>query len=401
MPQPLRITLLVFAGLGILGLFTYAFVCAMKRSDDPARLGVKWIVTLVVVAGLSWNTFHQMKQGGGSFVGGAVTGAVIVFPWLAAAILFSLMWTSSIGGMLFRPLLSAFDGGEEEIEPAPLYSIAESLRRRGKFREAIYAIQEQLQKFPRDFTGQMMLAEIYAENLNDLQAAELTIHRLCEEKGHAPPSVAFALNSLADWQLKYAQDVEAATASMKKIIDLLPDSEFARAASNRIAHFSNRDQLVHGREPEKIRMKHGVEYLGLLRDQSHLKPKEKGFKDEAAELVAHLDAHPLDNEARERLAIIYARDYGRLDFATEQLEQLVALPGESPKHVARWLNLLADLQVHCTNDTKLAEQTLQRIVELFPNQSQAELAQQRLAVLGLELKHYEKGRTVKFGSGSG
>lgn len=400
MPQPLRITLLVFASLGIVGLITYAFFRTFRKSEDPIRLAVKWIVTLVIIAGLFWNTHRLTKAGAGSFVDGAVTAALIIFPCLAAAILFSVMWTSSLGQFLFGPLLAAFDGGNEELEPAPLYSIAESLRRRGKFREAIHTIQEQLQKFPRDFTGQMMVAEIHAENLNDLQAAEVTIHRLCEQKDHSPASLVFALNSLADWQLKYAQDVDAATVAMDKIISLLPDSEFARAASNRIAHFSSREQLIHAREPETIRMKHGVEYLGLLKDQSHLMPKEKAFKDEAAELVAHLDSHPLDNEARERLAIIYARDYQRLDLATEQLEQFIALPGESPKHVARWLNLLADLQVHCTNNTQLAEQTLQRIIELFPNQSQAELAQQRIAVLALELKHYEKSRVVKFGSGS-
>lgn len=392
MPQPLRITLLVFASLGFLGLVAYTFIRALKRSHDPVRLGVKWLFTLVLTGGLFWFAKDGVKSEAGAFA--------VPFACVIVAVILTPLWAPDIGRALAHPITSMFDGGDEELEPAPLYSIAESLRRRGKFREAVYAIQEQLQKFPRDFKGQMMLAEIHAENLNDLPAAELTVHRLCEQKTHAPPSVAFALNSLADWQLKYAQDVDAATASMEKILALLPDSEFARAAANRIAHFSNREQFVHAREPEIIRMKHGVEYLGLLKDQSHLMPKEKGFKDEAAELVAHLDSHPLDNEARERLAIIYARDYGRLDFATEQLEQLIALPGESPKHVARWLHLLADLQVHCTNDIQMAEHTLQRIVELFPNQSQGELAQQRLTVLALELKHYEKSRVVKFSSSS-
>ncbi len=90
----------------------------------------------------------------------------------------------------------------------------------------------------------------------------------------------------------------------------------------------------------------------------------------------------MDHEARERLAIIYAREYGRLDFATEQIEQLVAMPGESPKHVARWLNFLADLQIEMTGKTELAEATLRRIVDLFPNQSQSQMALARITSLG-------------------
>jgi outer membrane protein assembly factor BamD (BamD/ComL family) len=252
-----------------------------------------------------------------------------------------------------------------------------------------------LQKFPNDFTGQTMLAEIQAENLNDVQAAEITIHRLCEQK-QSSANVAFALSMLADWQLKYAQDADAAKRALEKIIELLPNTEFERTAANRIAHLASPEALARSHEPERIILKRGVEYLGLMKDQSRLLPKEKPMGEEAAELVAHLDAHPLDHEARERLAVIYAQNYGRLDLATEQLEQLIALPGESPKHVARWLNLLADLQIQSTNDTQLAEQTLRRIIELFPKQSFGQMAENRIASLGLELKRYEHSRVVKF-----
>ena len=245
----------------------------------------------------------------------------------------------------------------------------------------------------------MLLAEIQAENLQDLTAAELTIHRLCEQPGHAPASLAFALGSLADWQMKYAQDSAAARAALEKIIVLFPETEFARSAGQRIAHLASPETLVRQHGGETIVLKPGVEYLGLLKDQSHLLPQEKPLPQEAVELAAHLDAHPLDHEARERLAVIYARHYERLDFATAQLEQLIALPGESPKHVARWLNLLADLQVEATGKTELADETLRRIVDLFPNHSHAALAEQRLASLGLELNRYKTSRIVKFGPG--
>ena len=370
MPQPLRIALIAFALLGIAVFVGSLFLRAFKQSENPVRLAVRWVFTVLIAAVLYTIAAKVLKGSTSSFVGGAVQAGMVVISCLVGGIILSIMWAPSLGQILISPLTSMFDGGSEELEPAPLYSTAEGLRRRGKFREAIYAIQEQLQKFPNNFTGH-----------------------------HAPASLVFALNSLADWHLRFAQDAEAARAALEKIIALLPDTEFERAAANRIAHLGSRSVLLQSHEPDKLTLKPGVEYLGLLKDQSHLMPKEKPLEDEAEQLAAHLATHPLDHEARERLAIIYARHYRQLELATQQIEQLVALPGESPKHVARWLNLLADLQIEVTNKTDLAEQTLRRIVVLFPNQAPADLAGLRLSSLPLELKHYEKTRVVKFAPG--
>jgi len=387
MPQPLRIALMLLAAAGVLGLIGFLFWRALRRSDEPVRLIVKWLVTFLIVG---WLVYEARRAQGIDRLW------VLILVALPSAVVLIFLWGRSIAGLVARPFENMFMGGDEEPDPQPLYSIADALRRRDRFREAIYAVQEQLNKFPNDFTGQMMLAEIQAENLNELPSAEITIHHICEQPNHAPASIAFALNTLADWQMKYAQDADAARRTLEKIIERFPDTEFERTAANRIAHLASPEMLAKNREHAPIAMKHGVEYLGLLKDQSHLMPKEGNAKEEAAKLVAHLDAHPMDHEARERLAVIYAQDYGRLDLATEQFEQLIALPDESPKHVARWLNLLADLQIQATNKTELAEQTLRRVIDLFPNHSIAEMAEQRLAAIGLELKRYETTRIVKF-----
>jgi tetratricopeptide (TPR) repeat protein len=390
MPQPLRIALMLFAAAGILGFIGFLFWRSLRRSDEPARLIVKWLITFLIVG---WLVFEARRAQGFDRLW------VLILVALPSAVVMIFLWGRTIAGLAARPFENMFMGGDEEPDPQPLYSIAEALRKRGKYREAVYAVQEQLNKFPTDFTGQMMLAELQAESLDELSAAEITVHRICEQPNHTPANIAYALNTLADWHLKYAQDADAARRALEKIIELHPDTEFERTAANRIAHLATPEMLAKNREPGTIALKHGVEYLGLLKDQSHLMPKERDAKEEAKTLVAHLDAHPMDHEARERLAVIYAQDYGRLDFATDQLEQLIALPGESPKHVARWLNLLADLQIQATNKTEMAEQTLRRIIELFPNHSIAEMAEQRLAAIGLELKRYEKGRVVKFSPG--
>ena len=87
----------------------------------------------------------------------------------------------------------------------------------------------------------------------------------------------------------------------------------------------------------------------------------------AAECVKHLEQHPLDTEAREKLAVIYADHYGRLDLAAGELEQMIAQPNQPGRLVVHWLNLLADLQIRRGAGFEVARQTLQRIVDRDPD----------------------------------
>ena len=66
--------------------------------------------------------------------------------------------------------------------------------------------------------------------------------------------------------------------------------------------------------------------------------------------------------------------------------------------MVHWLNVLADLQVLYSGNYDTVRQTLQRIVDLYPNSPGAEMALSRLNHLKLELKGKEKGQTVALGS---
>ena len=130
----------------------------------------------------------------------------------------------------------------------------------------------------------------------------------------------------------------------------------------------------------------------------------------AADYVKHLEQHPLDSEAREKLAVLYATHYQRLDMATNELEQLINEPNQPPKRVAHWLNLLADLQLRGGADYDTVRPTLEKIIEQFPGLPVAALAQSRLAHLKLEIKGrkeetpgvklgvYEQNIGLKYGS---
>ena len=137
--------------------------------------------------------------------------------------------------------------------------------------------------------------------------------------------------------------------------------------------------------------------IGLLESSEHLRPAEIEPEKLAADYVKHLEQHPLDTEIREKLAILYADHYQRLDLATSELEQLIEEPNQPAKRVAHWLNLLADLQVRHGADYDTVRGTLEKIVERFPDLAVAEMARTRLARLKLELKGHKQRRTVKLG----
>jgi hypothetical protein len=118
----------------------------------------------------------------------------------------------------------------------------------------------------------------------------------------------------------------------------------------------------------------------------------------AAIHVKHLEQHPLDMEVREKLALIYANHFQRLDMATAELVQMINSPNQPPKRVAHWLNLLADLQLKHGAKYEPIRATLQRIVDLFPDTGAAGMAATRMAYLKLELKGKEKSQDVKLGS---
>ena len=356
----------------------------LKRTEEPPKLIFKWVFTTLFVIFCIW-TAGQIGLGG---------PFLIVF----MAVVLSPIWSPHIGEWLAKPLTGLYDGGDREIEPKPYYSIARSLRMKGKFPEAVVEIRKQLNRFPNDMEGAMLLAGIQAEDLKDLPGAEITLRNFCDSHGAPPKQAAAALTQLADWHLKLAQDADAARVALEKIIARFPDTELSLQAAQRIAHLGGAEKIflaAHDRQP--VAVPQGVKNIGLLESSEFLRPVEMEPGKLAAAYVKHLEQHPLDTEVREKLAIIYADHYQRLDLATNELKQLIEYPNQPAKRVAHWLNLLADLQVRLGADYDMVRETLEKVVERFSNSAMAELARARLAHLKLELKGQKETPGVKLG----
>ena len=391
MSQILHIAMGIFWLAAILGLVGWLFIRALKRSADPAVLILKWIVTAVALVfqfTVSVPAFHS----GGS---DAIYGLLLT---LIFGLVMTIIWRHSITDIVANGLASFYDGGTEPPEPKPYYSIALTKRKLYRPLEAIVEIRKQLAQFPNDYEGVHLLAMIQAEDMKDLAGAEMTLNHFGDSPAAPPKQIAAALTQLADWHLKLAQDSDSARAALEKIIAKFPGTDMALAAAQRIAHLGGAEKILlaaHDRQP--VALPEGVKSAGLRDSMRDLIPAETDPAKLAADYVKHLEQHPLDTEAREKLAILYAIHYQRLDLATNELAQLINEPNQPHKHVAHWLNLLADLQIRGGADYDTVRPTLEKIIEQFPGLPVAELAQSRLNRLKLEIKGQKETPGVKLG----
>jgi tetratricopeptide (TPR) repeat protein len=360
-----------------------------KRSSDPAELALRWTLT---IGAITFWVYLGIKTKQAD----PLTTFFYVAMAMVSALLIAWIWAPRIGDIMASPFTRLYDGGDEEPELRPMYSIAVGYRKRGQYDKAILEIRKQLANFPEDFEGWLLLAEIQFKNLNDLPAASETIEHILTFPELAPKNVAFALTQLAEWHLHFGNG-ESARATFERIIERLPDTEQSHVAIQRIAHIASPEHMAEMHEPRVIVVPHSDERVGL-RTTPPPAPVAQTPSQIAQKHIDHLRDHPLDNEAREKLAVLYATDFNRLDLATAELEQLIATPNQTPKNVAHWLNQLADFQIRLTNNADLARQTLQRIIDLYPKSAVAANAAVRISQLKLELNQNTTQRTLKLGS---
>lgn len=357
---------------------------ALKNTEDD-RLISKWIITAVALPAAVWMMIS--------------THPIFGVPFAACCgILLGVIWAPNVAGIFSQPLTSLFDGGNTEVEPAPLYSIAEARRKQGRYAEAVAEVEKQLARFPNDFQGWLLLAQIHAEDLKKLDAAQQAIETFLNQDGHASKNLAHALNRLADWQMKFGESKETIRQTFERIRERFPNTDMAAVAAQRIAHLCNPESQSQVREVRRIAVPHLEENVGLLANFKGIQAPQVEPEEAAAKLVKHLADFPLDYEAREQLALHYAQDYQRMDLAADQLEQLIGHPHQPAKQIIHWLHLLADWQIRFAQDAPAARGALERIVARFPDHAAAQMARSRMRTLNLELRGQQKGQVVKLGA---
>jgi hypothetical protein len=362
----------------------FAVYLVIKKTDEPLKILIKALVTFPLVY-YSFHVAHAMGPNG-------------LFVVMIGALIVAIIWAPHLGDLVAGPLMGLFDGGSESPEKRPLYSTALAKRKKGDYQGAINEVCRQLQQFPNDFEGTMWVATIQAEDFHDLPAASNTLEGFCNRPDTTPKRAASARMALADWYLQINADVELAEMTLRRILARNPDTEFAPLVEQRLAHLVGaRDNILEQQRLDNIAVPAGVKNMGLLDSPTGVLRSEKNMEDMARGFLAHLQEHPNDTEIREKLALLYSRDFNRLDLAALELEQLIGQPGGSSRQISGWLNLLATIQIEHGVGLDSVRATLERIPEFFPNLSFAETARRRIELLNNEFKGQKKTSTVKLG----
>jgi len=276
----------------------------------------------------------------------------------------------------------------------PIYATAIAKMKFGKYDEAEWEVIRQLEECDDDFQGWMMLAELYACHFKDLGGAERTIRELSSQPNVTPSDVGVALHRLADWQLQYGDDPAGARRALEEICTTFPGTHLDRMARLRISRLpATTEELLEQREPRRIALPKRTTALdaALAADEPKL-TKDEALA-EANKFVAALEANPDDVPSRERFAWLLDERLGRAGLAVDQLELLLAMPGQPPAKQAGWLARIARCQLSHLRDEEAGRKTLRRLVDEFQHTPEAFEAQCRLHLLDVE-KRLRRERPV-------
>jgi tetratricopeptide (TPR) repeat protein len=279
---------------------------------------------------------------------GAFGGLLSIVPLF----ILGLLWAGPLVGWISGGAIDSLMGGGQEVEPKPLYSVAETKWRRSDPQGAIAEIDSELAKFPGDFDGQILKATIQLEALRDFSVAQSTLLEVMQQTHHEPGQIVRAMNMLADWQLKHLDNKEIARGTLEAIVKRFPNTAIELMTAQRLAR------------------------MDFLLDYDD--------KRDAGEVVSdclkQLEKHPQDNDTREKLARVYFNRYGKPDLAWQEMAKLFENTFQQPRDIVRWLNRMADWHLRKDNP-KGARECLQQIIARFPQLPFCEEAQQRLTLI--------------------
>jgi outer membrane protein assembly factor BamD (BamD/ComL family) len=383
----------------VLAVFAAGWIISRVQREEAerTRLVLRWLAALGLLGVLVLLFVKLGRAGGGGFFADFFTVLFLVGAIALCSIFLGILWAPQFGSWIAHPIVSLFDGGTQQLEPEPLYAIAQAHRKRGRYAEAIAEIHRQLALFPGDYTGTLMLADIQAAHQKDFDGAIQILEQWIADWGARSNRVPAALNQIAEWHIHGRQDPESARAALERVAALFPDTEAAYLASQRLTHIASSETLADRAHPHRIRLGEYPARVGLLTEPLRPPPPEDPAA-QAARCLGQLEQYPDDNETRERLARIYAEELDQLGLARQQMEWLLAQPKAPEREVARWLNLLAHLELHQAGNLEAARAALQRIVDRYPKSAAAEQARQRSALLVLELRGRKKSQTLRLGS---
>lgn len=377
MPKILEAILILGFTFGIIAWLIWRQV---KKSDDPLRTGARVGLIGAILGLWAFKVLPMASEGGPSAI-------VALIGTLPIMIVLGILFAPRLGRWVASPIANLYDDGNKEYVPHANYTIAEARIMQNDFHGAAAEIRSQLRQFPGDQRGWFMLAELQAARFNDMDGAMQSLAMILSQPDAPAHILAGAANFAADLHIKHARDPEAARASLQEIIDRNPGSTQAHQAAERIGHLPTKEQLEQKAAPQSLTLQVGHRDLGIK--PAVILPVEQSVDERLAALLAQLDLHPGDSEAREKLIILYVEELHDLDSARAQVNHAIAVPNIAVKQQTRWLHLLAAIEIRHGKDIAAARAALERIIAMWPGSGYAEVAMQRIERLAMELRGVE------------
>lgn len=335
----------------------------IQGSDNPLKLVAKAVFTVALL----WLYFTVRK-----------TGPFGMLLSIFFFMLLSVVWWADIGEIIGGAIAGGLTGGSR-VDKTALLSKIQSLRKTGRYDQALDEAQAQLTKFKNDFDCFMLIASIHAEDMDNLPVAASLIETiLAQNKKLERKQICYALNTLADWHLKYGKDPAAAQAALGEIIERYPNSRASQSAESRIAHMADKETLEAAAQPKQGKVLPKFERdLGLKGKTPELK-KKVDPNELTDQYLAQLEAHPNDWDTRERLAAHYIEHYQNVACAVEELEYLIRSKLAGKEDKCRWLHQIADWEAKLAKNPEAAKAALTRIIEKYPGTAPAQRAEQAI-----------------------
>jgi hypothetical protein len=323
----------------------------------------------------------------GQFKALCLTCLIAMIVPAVALVWFGGLTMLGLAGIALLAPMAAYGPSLLDVKPTPpMYARAIARMKFGKYSEAELEIIHQLEKCEDDFEGWMMLAELYANQFNDLAEAEQTILEICDQPKTTAPQIAIALHRLADWQLQRAGNPEAARRALEMICHRLPRSHLAHMAQLRMNQLpASTAELRQQQQAAQIPLPALGDTLDEPPDQGSGMDRKQAAR-EANNCVEVLKGDPNNVPARERLARLFAEHLDEPVLGLEQVNLLLDMPDQPEARRAEWLGLIAAWHIRYLHDTDTGRSVLERLIREFPQSAQAFAARRRIQLLDRESK---------------
>jgi uncharacterized membrane protein SpoIIM required for sporulation len=136
--------LILIGGVGLAVVIYIIRKQLRNPQNEPVKVIGLWVLSFIVFVGIAYSAVAAQE---------GVALLFVIFVGLPIAVLVGVAWTPTIANMLVSPLTTAFSGDDSAAYEGPAYGQALANRKRGRYDDAVEAVEAQLERYPATSMG--------------------------------------------------------------------------------------------------------------------------------------------------------------------------------------------------------------------------------------------------------